>query len=100
MRTCEAQSAWFRKRTERIDWMNEELRRQGHAVKTFKDVDAAMREYYQVTGQSPSEFALGAEPQLSDFYTPSDDQKDREIAFVAAGMAVTGLSAYIISKYP
>ena len=37
--------------TERLDWINEELRRQGHAVQTFRDVDAAIREYSRVTGQ-------------------------------------------------
>ena len=43
-----AQASWSRKRTERLDFINEELRRQGHAVKTFRDVDAAMQEYAQV----------------------------------------------------
>ena len=41
---------------------------------------------------------LGSEPQLSDFYEPSDDQKDREITFVVLGVAATGLVAYEISK--
>ena len=30
-----AQADWSRKRTERLDFINEELRRQGHAVQTF-----------------------------------------------------------------
>ena len=34
-----AQSKWSRKRAERLDFINEELRRQGHAVHTFRDVD-------------------------------------------------------------
>ena len=87
-----AQARWSRKRTERLDWINEELRRQGHAVQTFRDVDAAIREYAHVTGKTLD--PLGPEPQLSDFYTPSSDQKDREIAFVVLGMAATGLVAY------
>ena len=65
-----AQASWSRKRTERLDWINEELRRQGHAVKTFRDVDAAMQEYAQVTGHNLD--PLGPEPQLADFYHPSD----------------------------
>ena len=36
-----AQAEWSRKRTERLDWINEEMRRQGHAVGTFRDVDEA-----------------------------------------------------------
>jgi hypothetical protein len=37
---------------------------------------------------------LEPEPQLSDFYVPTDDLKDREIAFVILGMAATGLVAH------
>ena len=72
-----AQAAWSRKRTERLGFINEELRRQGHAVQTFQDVDAAMQEYAQVTRQNLD--PLGPEPQLADFYNPSDSQKDREM---------------------
>ena len=63
-----AQAEWSRKRTERLDWINEELRRQGHAVQTFRDVDAAIREYSRVTGQKID--PLEPEPLLSDFLPP------------------------------
>ena len=91
-----AQAEWSKQRTERLDWINEELRRQGHAVQTFHDVDMAIREYARVTGQNLG--LLDPEPQLPDFYTPSNGQKDREIAFIVLGMAATGLVAYKISK--
>ena len=45
-----AQAKWAQKRTERLDWISEDLRRQGHAVQTFRDVDDAMREHSRVTG--------------------------------------------------
>ncbi|MCW4342689.1 MAG: hypothetical protein N0E48_04915 [Candidatus Thiodiazotropha endolucinida] len=93
-----AQAEWSRKRTERIDFINEELRRQGHAVRTFKDVDDAMRLYAQVAGKNVSLADLGPEPQLFDFYQLSDDQKEREIAFIILGMAATGFVAYILAK--
>ena len=32
-------------------------------------------------------------PTLADFCVPSDEQKDREIAFIILGMAATGLVA-------
>ena len=73
-----AQASWSRKRTERLDFINEELRRQGHAVKTFAG-------NAQVTGHNLD--PMGPEPQLADFYSPSDGQKDREIAFIVLGMA-------------
>ena len=46
-----AQAEWSRNRTERLDWISEDLRRQGHAVQTFRGVDDAMREYSRVTGK-------------------------------------------------
>lgn len=97
-----AQAAWARKRTERLDWINSELRRQGHAVQTFRDVDAAIREYAAVTGKPLKREARDAlkdpEPQLSDFYIPSEDQKRREMTFVVFGMGVVGLATYGITK--
>ena len=91
-----AQAKWSRKRTERLDWISEDLRRQGHAVQTFRDVDHAIREYSRVTGTKLD--PLGPEPKLSDFYVPSGGQRDREIAFVVLGMAATGLVAYKLAK--
>ena len=64
-----AQTEWSRKRTERLDWIKEELPRQNHTVQTFRDVDNAMLEYYRVTGKPLD--PLGSEPFLSDFYTPA-----------------------------
>ena len=91
-----SQVSWSQKRTERLDWINEELRQQGHAVKTFRDVDAAMQQYAQITGHNLD--PLGPKPQLADFYHPSDGQKDREITFIILGMATTGLVAYRLVK--
>lgn len=91
-----AQAKWSQRRAERLDWINEELRRQSHSVKTFNDVDAAIREYARVTGKNAG--VMEPEPQLSDFYAPTSGQKDREIAFVVLGMAATGLVAYELSR--
>ena len=89
-----AQEEWSRRRTERVDLINEKLRRQNHAVQTFHDADAAIREYAQVFGKSKMLDPLGHEPKLADFYMPSSEQKDREIAFVILGLGATGLVAY------
>ena len=91
-----AQAAWSRRRIKRLDWINEQLRRQHHAVQTFRVVEEAMRGYARVTEKTPD--PLESKPQLSDFYMPSGEQKDREIAFVVMGMAATGLVAYYIAK--
>ena len=64
-----AQAEWHRKRTKRLDWISEDLCRQGHAVQNFRDVDAAIREDSRVAGNKLD--PLGPEPKLSDFYVPN-----------------------------
>ena len=51
------------------------MRRQGHAVSTFRDVDEANRQHNLVAG-SGSRIALEPKPKLSDFYLPSPEQRD------------------------
>ena len=91
-----AQADWSEKRTERFDWINKKLREQNQAVQDFRDANAAWREYTRLTGETLD--PLEPEPQLSDFYTPSSAQKDREISFVIGGMVVTCLVTYYIAK--
>ena len=91
-----AHDAWSQKRYERLDWIKEKLREQKHAVRNFHDAEAAWCEYTRITGEILD--TLEPEPQLSDFYTPSSAQKDREIAFVIGGMIVTGLVTYYITR--
>ena len=91
-----AQAEWSQKRTERLDWINKKLREQHQAVQDFHDAEAAWREYILITGENLD--PLEPEPQLSDFYTPSSAQKDREISFVIGGMVVTGLVTYYIAR--
>ena len=90
-----AQAEWSRKRTDHLDWINEELRRQGHAERTFQDVDSAIQEYNLVMGKPLS---FQPEPTLADFYVQKDAQKDRQIAFVILGMGATALIAYKFAK--
>ena len=87
-----AREDWSRDRQERLDLINKTLSDQRHAKQTFRDLGVAMREYSEITNQSLS--PLRAEPKLNDFYNPSRQQKDGEIAFVVCGMAVIGLLAY------
>ena len=87
-----AQVAWNKKRTERLDFINEQMQKEHHAEKTFDDVDQAMKQYYYITGKQLD--PLPPEPKLSDFYTPSPDQQNREIAFIVLGMGATAFVAY------
>ena len=87
-----AQADWNKKRIQRLDYINEEIKKEHHAAETFDDVDQAMKHYFYITGKELQ--ALPPKPTLSDFYTPSEDQKNRENAFVVGGMVVTGFVAW------
>ena len=77
---------------QRLDFINDQIKKEHHAVQTFDDLDQAMKQYYYITGKSLD--SLPPELKLSDFYTPSSDQQNREITFVVLGMTVTGFVAY------
>lgn len=83
---------WNKQRTERLDFINEQLKSEHHAEQTFDDADTAMKNYYYITGNQLPD--LPPEPTLSNFYTPSEDQKNREIAFIVVGMIVTSFIAF------
>ena len=91
-----ATAEWQKERIQRLDFINEKLRQRQHAVNTFQDVDLAMQEYYKVTGEHMPPFP--SKPVLSDYYSPSEGQKDRELVFIAVAMAVTGFVVYKIAK--
>ena len=90
-----AKDAWQKQRTRYMDYLNERIRRQGLAVKELKDADAAMRYYNEITGSDESlPPELQRPPRLSDFYEPSDEQIDKELAFIAGGTIIVGLLVY------
>ena len=92
----EAREEYDKERQQRLDFISKTMREQRHAKQTFSDLEEAMREYHEVTHQHLP--PLWDEPKLSDFYNPSRQRKDAEIALVVGGMAVVGLLAYKLSK--
>ena len=80
-----AEAAYERQRLGQLDFINERLREQGHARKTFTNVDEAIKEYYLVTGKQIYPLT---KPQLSDYYRPTEKQKMGEIAFIVIGMTI------------
>ena len=92
---------WTKKRTKYLDAINERLRKEAHAKQTFVNVDHALRQYYEVTGLQyglPDELRQENEPRLSDYYTPSDSQKTRELVWVLVGTTVVGVASYSILR--
>lgn len=80
-----AQDAYEKNRIKQLDFINTKLREQGHAAVTFKDVDAAIREYNYVTNKT---IQLSPPPKFSDYYQPTEKQKVEEIAFIVVGMTI------------
>ena len=93
-----AQTEWSNRRTQRLDKINEELQDENRAVQDFHTVSTDWKNYSIHNENHPLLADLGPKPQLSDFYTPSSAQKDREIVFIVLGMAATGLVTYYIAK--
>ena len=87
-----AQVVWHKQRQQRLDYINNELKREQHAEKTFKNIDAAMQEYYLATQHKLQ--PLPREPQLYDFYHPREQQKTGEIVFIIGGIAASGYAVY------
>ena len=89
-----ARDEWNRDRMKRLDLINKRLRERNEARAYIKNVDEAMLEYYRVFAKKIK--PLPPEPELSDFYHPSEVQKNGELLFVAVG---TGIATYALYKY-
>ena len=83
---------WNEDRMKRLDFINKRLREQNKARAYINN--EAMAEYYRVFAKKPK--PLPPEPQLSDFYHPSEAQKDVELLFVGVG---TGIVTYALYNY-
>ena len=86
--------SWNEARLKRVDFINEKLKEQGHAERTFRNVDDAMRAYHDLTGGRLEEFP--PEPRLEDYL--EEDQASAiqtgELALVGLGMLGTGILVY------
>ena len=87
-----AQTSWVKQRQQRLDFINEELQRETHAEQTFSKVDEAMEQYYLATKKRLP--ALPPKPVLSNFYHPSEQQKNGELVFILGGLALVGYLVY------
>ena len=89
-----ARDEWNRDRMKRLDFINRRLREKNEAKAYINNVDEAMLEYYRVFAKQIK--PLPPEPELSDFYHPSENQKNGELLFVVVG---TGIATYALYKY-
>ena len=78
-----------------LDYLNQRLQQQKLSQRTFSNVDKALQVYNKVTRMNHELLSsLRREPQLSNFYTPSDDQRTQELASILGGTAVVGYLTY------
>ena len=73
----------------RLDFINKRLREKNKEKAYINNVDEAMLEYYRLFAKQIK--PLPPEPQLSDFYHPSEGQKNGELVFVTVAVYVTHL---------
>ena len=78
----------------RLDFINKRLREKNGARTYINNVHEAMLEYYRLFAKQIK--PLLPDPQLSDFYHPSEAQKIGELLFVAV---VTGIATYALYIY-
>ena len=59
-----AREEYSQERQQRLDYLNKTISQQKHAERTLGDLNAAMREYHEVTGQEPSTIARSSQIKL------------------------------------
>ena len=82
---------WVRKRQERLDYINNQIMKQRKAEKRIADLNSAMQQYFIVTGRRLE--PLPPKAVFSDFYVPSEDHHNRELAFITLSMV--GIGAFL-----
>jgi hypothetical protein len=96
----EAQADYARRKQAQAEWLNEEMRKESHAEVEYKNGEEAMDAYFEATHGMSRQEALGPEPTLADFYTPSDTTKKIELAVLGGTIAAAGGVIYYMYIRP
>ena len=89
-----ARDKWNEDQMKQIDFINKRLREKNEARTYINNVNAAVLECYWIFAKKIK--PLPPQPKLSNFYHPSDGQKNSELLFAAVG---TGIATYALYKY-
>ena len=89
-----ARDRWNEDRMKRFDIINKRLRERNKTRAYINNLDKAMLEYYRVFAKQIK--PLPPEPELPDFYHPSQTQKIDELLFVVMGI---GVATYALYRY-
>ena len=91
-----AQIEWTHKLTQRIDFIDNQLRLERKAETKFTELNDTMREFHEGFGHELP--PLPRKPVLSNFDTPTDEQHYRELGFIALStIGIGGVSYYFKS---
>ena len=74
-----------------MDYINSQIVKERKAGKRFTDLNSAMQQYFLVSGRQLE--PLPPKPVLSDFYVPSEDYHNQELAFITLSMV--GIGAFL-----
>ena len=83
---------WIKKRQERIDFINNKLRKERNSEFRFSELGKAMEAYAEAN--LPKLPPLGEEPKLELNEADEENQHFREIAFITGGMIAFGYILY------
>ena len=87
-----AYAKYTRDRTKLLDWIATNVQIKAEAKHNFTNTDYAFKLYNQA---HPDERMVPPkEPKFSDFYQPSEQQKNGELIFVGAGALALGFAAF------
>ena len=79
-----------------MDYINNQIIKQRKAEKRFADLNSEMQKYFVVTGRHFE--PLPPKPVLSDFYVPSEDHHNCELAFITLSMIRIGAFLWYSDK--
>ena len=83
-------------RTRLLDWIETNREIKDHAKQNFTSTDYAFKLYSQVyPGQ---QIYLPKEPQFSDFYQPSKEQKQGKLLFLAAAHLCSAMPRFVFCE--
>ena len=80
------------RRTKLLDWIATNAQIKEQAKQNFTNTDYAFKLYNQA--HPDKQMIPPKEPKFSDFYQPSEQQKNGELMFVGAGALALGYAAF------
>ena len=83
---------WNQQRQKLLDWQAQNREKKALAQQNLTDTDYALK-LYNKTHSNHVIASLSSEPRFSDYYTPSEKQKNAELAYVGTGALAIGYTA-------